>query len=47
VVIVSVVDDTELAANRGAVDYLVKPVDPQVLLGWLARKGLVPALSDH
>ena len=37
VVMVTVVDEHEVGLALGAVDYLVKPVDPQVLIGVLAR----------
>jgi signal transduction histidine kinase/DNA-binding response OmpR family regulator len=42
VAIVSVLDDAEVGVALGAVDYFVKPVDRGALLGWLARRGLIP-----
>jgi signal transduction histidine kinase/CheY-like chemotaxis protein len=42
VVMVSVVEERELGLSLGAVDFFVKPVDRQALLGWLDRRGLIP-----
>ena len=47
VVVVSVLDDTEVAMALGAVDYFIKPVEPQALLSWLTRNGLVPPMTGH
>ena len=45
VVIVSVLDDAEVGLALGVADYFVKPVDRSILLGWLARHGLIPPTS--
>jgi CheY-like chemotaxis protein len=43
VIIVTVVDEREVGLALGAVDYLLKPVDREVLLSLLARYGPVPS----
>ena len=45
VVIISVLDDAEVGLALGAADYFVKPVDRNILLGWLAGHGLIPPTS--
>jgi signal transduction histidine kinase/CheY-like chemotaxis protein len=47
VVIISAFDDTDVGLALGAVDYMVKPVDRQTLLSWLARRGLLPPGRGH
>jgi signal transduction histidine kinase/CheY-like chemotaxis protein len=47
VAVISVADDQEVAMALGAVDYFVKPVNHDALLGWLVHHSLVPPLSDR
>jgi CheY-like chemotaxis protein/nitrogen-specific signal transduction histidine kinase len=47
VAIISVADDQEVGMALGAVDYFVKPVNHDALLGWLVHHGLIPPLTDH
>jgi signal transduction histidine kinase/DNA-binding response OmpR family regulator len=46
VVMVTVVDEQEVGLALGAVDYLVKPIDPQALISVLARHVLTGRPSD-
>jgi CheY-like chemotaxis protein len=42
VIITTVVDDHNIGAPLGAVDYLTKPVNPEVLIAILARHAVLP-----
>jgi signal transduction histidine kinase/CheY-like chemotaxis protein len=47
VVIVSVCDEHDVAMALGAVDYFVKPIDREMLLGRLSRHALLPPRSGR
>ena len=47
VAIISVADDQEVGMALGAVDYFVKPVNHDALLGWLVHHSLIPPLSGR
>ena len=47
VVIVTVVDEKDVGLALGAVDYIVKPIDRDALLGSLGRIGLLPILKTR
>ncbi|HEY7590891.1 MAG TPA: response regulator [Candidatus Limnocylindrales bacterium] len=47
VVIVTVVDERELGLALGALDYLVKPIEPDALIGCLARYTLTTKVRER
>lgn len=47
VAVINIDDDQQVGVALGAVDYLVKPVQHDALLGWLAHHSFIPPLDDH
>jgi len=47
IIIVSIVDEKNLGFSLGAVDYFVKPVNRQELLGAIERVHILPRTGDH
>jgi signal transduction histidine kinase/CheY-like chemotaxis protein len=47
VAVISIADDREVGMALGAVDYFVKPVQHDALLGWLVHHDFIPPLSDR
>ena len=47
VAVISVAGDREVDMALGAVDYFVKPVQHDALLGWLVHHSFIPPLDDH
>jgi len=47
VAIINIDDDQEVGVALGAVDYFVKPVQHDALLGWLVHHSFIPPLDDH
>jgi signal transduction histidine kinase/CheY-like chemotaxis protein len=47
VALINVDEDREVGVALGAVDYFVKPVQHDALLGWLIHHSFIPPLDDH
>ncbi|GAA0954434.1 response regulator [Virgisporangium aurantiacum] len=47
VAVINIDDDQQVGVALGAVDYLVKPVQHDALLGWLVHHSVVPPLDGH
>ena len=47
VAVINIDDDQQVGVALGAVDYFVKPVQHDALLGWLVHHSFVPPLDGH
>ena len=47
VAVITIAGDQEVGVALGAVDYFVKPVQHDALLGWLVHHSFIPPLDDH